>query len=27
LIEQKTGYQIEAYTLNLLGRRPPPLTP
>lgn len=23
LIEQRTGYQIEAYTLNLLGRRPP----
>jgi Fur family transcriptional regulator, ferric uptake regulator len=27
LIEQQTGYQIEAYTLNLLGRRPPSLTP
>jgi Fur family ferric uptake transcriptional regulator len=23
LIEQQTGYQIEAYTLNLLGRRQP----
>jgi Fur family ferric uptake transcriptional regulator len=22
-IEQQTGYQIEAYTLHLLGRRPP----
>jgi Fur family ferric uptake transcriptional regulator len=27
LIEQRTGYQIEAYTLNLLGRRPPPMAP
>lgn len=26
-IEQRTGYQIEAYTLSLLGRRPPSLTP